>query len=168
MGKIFSKSLVPDLIDLTHLEMKSLYDTKMKLIIKLQMFCFHDDPVSHLFYPFSFLSLSPSRFSLSQKHLSTTWHCTPDVGDAEVKRQRYLTVTHSVPLYPNHHHHQHLHHNSNTLLNSSVPLLPPSPHHPPPIMLHRMCFFSPSILHPCILTLQEKLRGHLKQRMKKK
>lgn len=54
------------------------------------------------FTPFLTLSFSPS-LSLRQRHLSTPWHRTPNVGDADVKRHRYLTVTHSAPLYPHHH-----------------------------------------------------------------
>lgn len=40
---------------------------------------------------------------MSQRYLSTPWHRAPNVGDADVKRHRYLIVTHSAPLYPHHH-----------------------------------------------------------------
>lgn len=91
--------------------------------------------------PFSlslFISLS---LFLFLRHLCTPWHRTPNVGDADVKRHRYLTVTHSAPLYP--------HHNCNILLtsqNSPFPsYTPPSPLSP----LHLSECASLSILHPC-------------------
>lgn len=59
-------------------------------------------PSLYFLYLYISLSLSPP-FSLSQRYLSTPWHRTPNVGDADVKRHRYLIVTHSAPLYPHHH-----------------------------------------------------------------
>lgn len=45
----------------------------------------------------------PSFLSLHSSHLSAPWHCARNVGDADVKRHHYLTVTHVAPLYPHHH-----------------------------------------------------------------
>lgn len=59
-------------------------------------------PSLYFLYLYISFSLSSS-FSLSQRYLSTPWHRTPNVGDADVKRHRYLIVTHSAPLYPHHH-----------------------------------------------------------------
>lgn len=46
----------------------------------------------------------PFFLSLQSSHLSAPWHCARNVGDADVKRHHYLTVTHVAPLYPHHHH----------------------------------------------------------------
>lgn len=46
--------------------------------------------------------VTPHPFFLlfQRSHLSAPWHRTRNVGDADVKRHHYLTVTHVAPSYP--------------------------------------------------------------------
>ena len=85
--------------------------------------------------------LSPPSPSLSEAETPQyTLARTTNVGDADVKRHRYLTVTHSAPLYPHHH-------NCNTLLTSQ---------HPPPLYTLVNVFLFPSSIY-CISA--RKVRG---------
>lgn len=93
-----------------------------------------------------------------------------NVGDADVKRHRYLTVTHIAPLYP-HRHHQH---HCSTLITSLFQLT----HYPPSLLTPRPSPPLPSssqTLHPFfripyghkkILKKEKYVLGHLRQALK--